>query len=119
MAPITDVVSVSESTAVTFLQGQCSQDLATPSPSAVPPGPWCSSPGARWRCAIPEATQSGRRPRLLLDTDGGWGEALLARLNRFKLRTKADIVALDWRCLALRGPGTDRFAGATGDETWR
>jgi folate-binding protein YgfZ len=45
-----------------------------------------------------------------LDVDGGHGDALTARLRRFLLRTKADIDALDWRAVALRGPGA---AGAT------
>ena len=49
---------------------------------------------------------------IVLDTDGGWGEALIARLNRFKLRVKADIEPLDWRCLALRGPRRGRSGRA-------
>jgi folate-binding protein YgfZ len=41
---------------------------------------------------------------VLLDVDGGYGEALVSRLERFKLRTKADFEILDgWRCLAVRG----------------
>ena len=40
-----------------------------------------------------------------LEADGGHGEALLARLRRFLLRTNADIDPLDWRAVALRGPG--------------
>jgi folate-binding protein YgfZ len=41
---------------------------------------------------------------LLLDVDGGFGGALVERLERFKLRTKADFERLaDWRCLAVRG----------------
>ena len=42
----------------------------------------------------------------LLDTDAGVGGQLVARLQRFKLRTKADIEQLDWRAVAVRGPGT-------------
>jgi folate-binding protein YgfZ len=41
---------------------------------------------------------------LLLDVDGGYGAVVVSRLARFKLRTKVDIEALGWRCLALRGP---------------
>lgn len=38
----------------------------------------------------------------VLDVDAGWGEALVVRLARFKLRTKADIELLaDWRCVAI------------------
>ena len=32
--------------------------------------------------------------QFVLDTDAGWGERLVARLNRFKLRTKVDIEVL-------------------------
>ena len=31
----------------------------------------------------------------MLDTDEGWGERVVARLSRFKLRTKADIEPID------------------------
>lgn len=47
----------------------------------------------------------------VLDTDAGFGEALVARLQRFKIRVKADIVPLDWRCLAVRGAGADTIDG--------
>jgi len=43
--------------------------------------------------------------RWSLDTDAGFGEALVARLARFKLRVKVDIAPLPWRCVAVRGPG--------------
>ena len=62
-------------------------------------------------CRVTRVGEDG----MLLDTDGGWGEALAARLNRFKLRTKADIEQLAWRCLALRGPGVAARALPPGD----
>ena len=40
---------------------------------------------------------------MLVDTDGGFGERVLARLARFKLRTKVEIERLPWSVLALRG----------------
>jgi folate-binding protein YgfZ len=40
----------------------------------------------------------------VLDTDAGHGAAVVERLSRFKLRTKAEIEARPWSCLALRGP---------------
>ena len=39
----------------------------------------------------------------VLDTEPGFGDAVVARLNRFKIRIKADIQSLDWQCIALRG----------------
>lgn len=40
----------------------------------------------------------------VLDTDPEVLDAVVARLNRFKIRVKADIQSLDWQCVALRGP---------------
>jgi len=47
----------------------------------------------------------------VLDTDAGFGEVLTARLNRFKIRVKADITPLDWTCIALRGDGAAQVVG--------
>src|SRR5206468_4649987 len=47
---------------------------------------------------------------LTLDTDGGWGDRVVERLQRFKLRVKADIDVLDWKCLAMRGEGASLSA---------
>jgi folate-binding protein YgfZ len=47
----------------------------------------------------------------VLDTDAGFGEAMVARLNRFKIRVKAEISSLDWRCLAIRGDGAGEVDG--------
>ena len=46
----------------------------------------------------------------MLDLDPGHGEALVARLRRFLLRTKAEVDPLDWQTTALRGPGADAAA---------
>jgi folate-binding protein YgfZ len=45
---------------------------------------------------------------LVLDTDAGFGAVMTARLNRFKIRVKADIEPLPWRCIAVRGGVVDR-----------
>jgi len=50
----------------------------------------------------------------VLDTEPGFGDAVVARLNRFKIRVKAEIGTLDWQCVALRGPGTRSTADALG-----
>jgi folate-binding protein YgfZ len=102
-----DVVSVSGPQAVTFLQGQTSQDVAALAVGASA-WTWVLQPQGKVEalCRVTRVADD----EVLLDTDGGWGEALVARLNRFKLRTKADIVPLTWRCLALRGPGVEALA---------
>jgi folate-binding protein YgfZ len=102
-----DVVSVSGPQAVTFLQGQTSQDVAALAAGASA-WTWVLQPQGKVE-ALCRVTRVGD-DEMLLDTDGGWGEALVARLNRFKLRTKADIVPVAWRCLALRGPGVAALA---------
>jgi tRNA-modifying protein YgfZ len=97
-----DVVSVSGPDAVKFLQGQCSQDVAALAERASA-WTWVLQPQGKVEalCRVTRVAEDHFR----LDTDGGWGEALLARLNRFKLRTKADLHPVPGRCLALRGPG--------------
>jgi folate-binding protein YgfZ len=42
----------------------------------------------------------------LLDVDAGWGDAVVDRLTRFKLRTKADIARVGgWQCIAVLRDG--------------
>lgn len=48
----------------------------------------------------------------VLDTDPGFGAAVIARLNRFKIRVKAAIEPIDWQCLAVRGSGARATAVA-------
>lgn len=50
----------------------------------------------------------------VLDTEPGFAAAVIARLNRFKIRVKADIAPVDWQCVALRGPDARGIAGALG-----
>ena len=38
----------------------------------------------------------------VLDTDAGFADTMVARLNRFKIRVKADVEQLPWRCIAVR-----------------
>ena len=48
----------------------------------------------------------------VLDADPGVGEAVVARLNRFKIRVKATIDTLEWQCVAVRGVGARALASA-------
>lgn len=47
----------------------------------------------------------------VLDTDAGFGAVMVARLNRFKIRVKAELTDLQWNCLAVRGDGAAAVAG--------
>ncbi|MEO9223713.1 MAG: hypothetical protein ABI276_01825, partial [Acidimicrobiales bacterium] len=52
----------------------------------------------------------------------GSGEAVVARLERFKLRTNCDFTQLDWRVVALRGedvPTTDELVDVCGGASER
>jgi folate-binding protein YgfZ len=97
-----DFIRVSGPEAVSYLQGQLSQDVegleigrSAESLLLAPQGKID---------ALVRITRTGD-DAMLIDVDGGFGEAVVARLARFKLRTKADIEPQGWRCLALRGPG--------------
>jgi folate-binding protein YgfZ len=102
-APIQrDVVRVEGPEAIDFLQGQLSQDVAALALDASAPSLLLQPTGKvdAWLRITRVADDA-----VLLDVDAGFGEAVLARLSRFKLRTKADLSLERWSGLALRGPG--------------
>jgi folate-binding protein YgfZ len=107
-----DVVGATGPEAASFLQGQLSQDVL-----ALADGgsawSWLLAPTGKVD-ALVRVTRLGPED-WLLDTDAGWGEAVLTRLNRFKLRTKVDLAIRPWRVLGLRGqatpPGDSGVAG--------
>jgi tRNA-modifying protein YgfZ len=88
-----DVLQVSGPDAESFLQGQLSQDVA-----ALGPGQSAWSfvlqPQGKVDALVRVTRTDG--DTWLLDVDGGHGDAVAARLNRFKLRVKADIEAVEW-----------------------
>jgi len=102
-----DVVRVSGPDAITYLQGQLSHDVADLAPGEV-----------GWTFVLQPAGKVDAWARLvrtaddevMLDVDGGYGEALVGRLRRFLLRTKADVDPVGWRVVALRGPGAEAAA---------
>jgi folate-binding protein YgfZ len=99
-----DVVRVAGPDAEAYLQGQLSQDVAALDVRA-----------SAWSFVLQPAGKVDAWVRVtrlaedafVLDVDAGHGEAVLARLRRFLLRTKADVDPLDWRAVALRGPGAE------------
>jgi folate-binding protein YgfZ len=97
-----DVVQVRGSDAVTFLQGQVSADVP-----AIPIGGWA------WSLLLAPQGKLDAWVRLwrvaddtvLVDVDAGWADAVVARLERFRLRVDAAVERRDdLQCLALRGP---------------
>ena len=109
-----DAVRVSGPEARDFLQGQCSQDLAA---LAVGQSAWSWVLEPQGKVSALVRVTRVDDDVLVLDTDGGFGDQLRARLVRFKLRVKADIEALDWQCLAVRGPEAGRVPGGR-DASW-
>lgn len=107
-----DFVRVAGPDAVSFLQGQLSQDVAA-----------LSVGGSAWSFLLQPQGKVDALVRVnrvaddevVLDTDAGWGDAVIERLNRFKLRVKAEIEPLPWKCLAVRGVAVDGAVPAFGD----
>ena len=97
-----DVLQVRGGDAVTFLQGQLSADVP-----AIPLGGWA------WSLLLAPQGKLDAWVRLwrvdddtvLLDVDAGWADAVVTRLERFRLRVDAVVERRDdLQCLALRGP---------------
>jgi len=97
-----DVVVASGPDTETFLQGQLSQDVTALAVGASAPSLLLSPQG---KLVVWLRVSRPAPDVMALDTDAGWGDALVARLERFKLRTRCDLERrADWRCVALRGP---------------
>lgn len=95
-----DVIAASGPDAAQYLQGQLSQDI-----SGMGAG------DAAWSFLLEPTGKTVAWLRVtrtaddafVLDTDPGVGQAVVARLERFKLRTKCDFTQLDWEVVVLRG----------------
>jgi folate-binding protein YgfZ len=107
-----DFLLVQGPDAFKFLDGQLSQEVE------IEPG------RSAWTLLLQPQGKLGARLRVLrladdrfvLETDAGFGPTVAERLNRFKLRIKADVEPIAWKCLALRGPKAHELvAGSAGD----
>jgi len=117
VAPTTrDVLAISGAEAITWLQGQLSQDIAG-----------LAVGGLTWSFVLaPQGKVDGwgrvertAEDAVRIDVDAGAGQVWADRLNRFKLRTKADVeLATDVAALAVRGsqPEGSLAAGWPGTE---
>lgn len=106
-----DVVRVRGADAIDFLQGQCSQDVAALAVGASGDALVLTPQGKL--DALVRITRVGEDD-VLVDVDGGWGQAVATRLQRFKIRVKATVELTDWTCVALRGPAALASAEAAG-----
>ena len=99
------MVAVRGVDAESYLQGQLSQDLASLAVGASADS-LLLEPDGKLTALLRVTRIDGQG--FVLDVDGGYGEAVAARLRRFLLRSKVELEPLGWRCLSLRGPGGAR-----------
>ena len=83
-----DEVRVSGRDALTYLQGQVSQDLL---PMQVGEQRWTFVLAPNGRVEVLARVRRTGDAEFVLDTDAGFGEQLAARLARFKIRVQVDI----------------------------
>ena len=102
-----DVFSVHGDDAEAYLQGQLSQDVAALAVGATTDSLLLQPDGKL--TALLRVTRADAHG-FVLDTDAGFGDAMVARLKKFLLRSKVEVERLEWRCLALRGAGVGQAA---------
>jgi len=111
-----DVIVVDGPDAETFLQGQLSCDVTA---LAATDGAWSLLLAPNGKVVAWLRVSRFDSDQFVLDVDAGYADAVVARLERFKLRTKATITVAEpgqWTALAIRGPGQvelDHEAGST------
>src|SRR5688572_29578255 len=100
-----DAVTAAGPEARSFLQGQLSQDIDA---LGVGASAWSLllQPTGKVDAWL-RVTRTGE-DELVLDVDPGFGDAVLARLRRFKLRTDVELSEARWSGWALRGPTVER-----------
>jgi folate-binding protein YgfZ len=96
-----DVIQVQGPDAISYLHGQASQDLAA---LAVGDSAWTLLLEPTGKIVVLARAWRTADDTVVLDTDPGFGDVLRARLERFKIRVKADIETLPWTSLAVVGP---------------
>lgn len=106
-----DGVRVSGPDAASFLQGQLSQDVG-----ALEPGSGAYSLLLQPQGKVDAWLRVVRidDDEFVLDVEPGWGARVIARLERFKLRTKADIAPGEWGSVAVLGPEAAAVASTVG-----
>ncbi len=107
-----DVLRLSGPDAVGFLQGQCSQDVEAMEVGSSADALLLSPEGRL--DALVRVLRTGDT-EVLVDVEGGFGEAVRQRLLRFRLRTKVEIEPVPSSCVALRGPALTSPPEGSGD----
>ena len=102
-----DVVAVRGPDAEAYLQGQLSQDVAALAVGATADS-LLLEPDGKLSALLRVTRTDGQG--FVLDVDRGYGDAVVARLRRFLLRSKVELEPLAWRDLSLRGAGVEAAA---------
>jgi tRNA-modifying protein YgfZ len=114
-----DVVRATGADATAYLQGQLSQDVGA---VGVGSSAWALLLQPQGKVDVWLRLTHIADDEWLLDTDHGSGEAMVARLERFRLRTAVRFEPLDWSMLAVRGPGSGAVepppGAVTADPAW-
>ncbi len=105
--PARDVLAVRGPDAEAYLQGQLSQDVEALAVGASADA-LLLEPDGKLSALLRVTRTDGQG--FVLDVDGGYGDAVTARLRRFLLRSKVEMERLSWRCLSLRGAAVDAAA---------
>ena len=105
--PARDVLAVRGPDAEAYLQGQLSQDVEALAVGASVDA-LLLEPDGKLSALLRVTRTDGQG--FVLDVDGGYGDAVTARLRRFLLRSKVEMERLPWRCLSLRGAAVDAAA---------
>jgi len=95
-----DAVRLVGPDATTYLHSQVSQDLR---PLAVGQSAWAFLLQPTGKVDVLLRVWRTGDEEFVLDTDAGSGDAMVARLQRFKIRVKADIEPLSWSSIVVRG----------------
>lgn len=99
-----DVVTASGDDAASYLQGQISQDVDA---LGVGDNAWSLILQPQGKVDALFRITRVAPDSFLLDVDPGWGEALLARLQRFRLRVRVDLSLESWNHHAYRNETCD------------
>ena len=104
---VRDVVVVDGPDAESFLQGQLSQDVAALAEGDAAPS-FLLQPTGKVDALLRVRRESATR--FVLDVDPGYGDAVAARLTRFKLRVKCEVAAAGRQELDAPWGSGDRVA---------
>lgn len=98
-----DVVTVTGADAASYLHSQLSQDVGSMEPGDVRQS-FLLEPNGRLVALV--RITAAARDRFVLDSEPGTAEAIVARLNRFKIRVSADIESRrqTWRAVRDLAP---------------